>query len=57
MSESITEPNDFELHGKDIQIHYSMESFIGGPQLHYKTQNLSREFIAVFNWMETIMLS
>jgi hypothetical protein len=40
----ITEPNDFELQGKDIVIHYSMESFVGGPQLTYKTQKLDRQF-------------
>jgi hypothetical protein len=44
MSESIVEPNYFELHNNDTRISYSMESFLGGPQLDYHTQNLSREF-------------
>ncbi len=36
MKAQIVEPNDFDLHNKDVQIHYSMESFIGGSQLTYK---------------------
>ena len=44
MTEQIVEPNDFDLHNKDVQLHYSMESFIGGPQLTYKTQKLDRQF-------------
>ena len=44
MSEQITEPNDFELHGKDIQISYSMDSLAGGPQLTYKTQKFDKQF-------------
>ncbi len=44
MTEEIVEPNDFDLHNKDVQLHYSMESFIGGPQLTYKTQKLDRQF-------------
>ncbi|MBD2440870.1 hypothetical protein [Nostoc sp. FACHB-110] len=44
MTEQIIEPNDFDLHNNDVQIHYSLESFIGGPQLTYKTQNFDRQF-------------
>lgn len=44
MTEQIVEPNDFDLHNKDVQLHYSMDSFIGGPQLTYKTQKLDRQF-------------
>lgn len=44
MTEQIVEPNDFDLHNKDVQIHYSLESFIGGPQLTYKSQEFDRQF-------------
>jgi hypothetical protein len=44
MTEQIVEANDFDLHNKDVQLHYSMESFIGGSQLTYKTQKLDRQF-------------
>lgn len=46
MTEEIVKPNDFDLHNKDVQIHYSLESFIGGPQLTYKSQQFDRQFQA-----------
>ncbi len=44
MREQIIEANDFDLSNKDVQIHYSMESFISGAQLTYKTQNFDEQF-------------
>ncbi|MBR8840080.1 MAG: hypothetical protein DSM106950_40330 [Stigonema ocellatum SAG 48.90 = DSM 106950] len=40
----VQEPNLFELSGLDTTINYSTTSFIGSPQLTYKTLNLSRQF-------------
>jgi hypothetical protein len=44
MTEQIVEPNSFELYSKDTQITYSITSFIGEPQLTYKTQKVDRQF-------------
>jgi hypothetical protein len=44
MTEQILEPNSFELHSQDTQITYSTTSFIGKPQLYYKTQEIEKQF-------------
>lgn len=44
MTEQILEPNSFELHNQDTQITYSTTSFIGKPQLYYKTQKIEKQF-------------
>jgi len=44
MTEQILEPNSFELHFQDTQITYSTTSFIGEPQLYYKTQKIEKQF-------------
>ncbi len=46
MTEQIVEANDFKLGNKDTQIYYLVESFIGKPQLIYKTPQLERQFYA-----------
>ena len=44
MTKQIVEANDFKLGNNDTQIYYLVESFIGKPQLIYKTPKLDLQF-------------